>query len=402
MMKEIYKDSGLGKWFSQGAEGDPGWDRYSTSGERIGKCGDAKKGDAYSACLPADKAKKMGKEKVASYVRRKRKAQSDAGDSEKGGETKKGQKPVYVKTEDFKVTKEYLEKMAGNLRKAGFDLRKPINRKKAWDVVGSMAVSRLADKGYIDIEGGEPRQKRESKESAMGFKEFITEQDNTAQVSKSLKAFLKRKYPKATFVVRSKGGKNRLIMVLIKNNSGDPAVLDNKMRADLMKIEYPNSKPSNPENVTYGNISVNMASLGTDTWSSYLADQGINESSVVEKKVINKDLNLGFLVEKTGSPSEIASSIQKLTRKYGWEIRDPSGGVLSIEKKFKKNDKDAYMQCEAEAEEIMYLLPQTRAGSVWGSTSDGVGGAVALSKGVFVMNKSGGDKAALKMLSKMI
>ena len=42
---EVYKDSGLGKWFGKGGKGGVGkggWDRYNTKGERIGKCGDAK------------------------------------------------------------------------------------------------------------------------------------------------------------------------------------------------------------------------------------------------------------------------------------------------------------------------------------------------------------------------
>ncbi len=262
-ISETYKDSGIGKWMSQSAGGSPGWDRYGLDGKKIGKCGDAKEGEAYAACLSPAKAKKLGKKGIASFVRRKRDAQKKSGDSAKGGEEKKGQSPTYVKTEDWsekykrsidcnnpkgfsqkahcagrkkkknneavktridtdlevlvvqnkdgepntyssmedakktakkiqgKVIrgvdgeimvqvlidpsirkhldensknpgKEYYERMADKLRKAGYDLRKPINRKKAWDVIGSMAVSRLADKGYIDIEGGEGRQKRES------------------------------------------------------------------------------------------------------------------------------------------------------------------------------------------------------------------------------------------------
>ena len=43
--KEVYKDSGLGKWFGKGGKGGTskgGWDRYNTKGEKIGKCGDSK------------------------------------------------------------------------------------------------------------------------------------------------------------------------------------------------------------------------------------------------------------------------------------------------------------------------------------------------------------------------
>ena len=50
-------------------------DRYNASGERIGKCGDAPEGAAYSARLSAEKAKQLGKEGRAKFVQRKRDAQ---------------------------------------------------------------------------------------------------------------------------------------------------------------------------------------------------------------------------------------------------------------------------------------------------------------------------------------
>jgi len=101
---EVYADSGLGKWFGKGKKGGVGgggWDRYDAQGNRVGKCGDAKEGDAYSACLSKGKAEKLGKDGRAEFVRRKRDAQRKAGDSKKGGERKKGQKPTKVKTENF-------------------------------------------------------------------------------------------------------------------------------------------------------------------------------------------------------------------------------------------------------------------------------------------------------------
>ena len=100
-MNEVYKDAGLGDWFRKGGGGGKekgGWDRFNASGDRIGKCGDAKKGDAYSACLSAEKAEQLGKKGRADFVKRKRAAQKKAGDKAKGGESKKGQKPVMVKT----------------------------------------------------------------------------------------------------------------------------------------------------------------------------------------------------------------------------------------------------------------------------------------------------------------
>jgi len=95
---EITED--LRDWFGKGSKGGVGgggWDRYNSSGDRIGKCGDAKEGDAYSACLSKEKAEKLGKEGRAAFVKRKRAAQSKGGDAKKGGETTKGQKAIKVK-----------------------------------------------------------------------------------------------------------------------------------------------------------------------------------------------------------------------------------------------------------------------------------------------------------------
>lgn len=91
----------LRAWFGKGGKGGVGgggWDRYNTSGDRVGKCGDAKEGDPYSACLSKEKARKLGKAGRAAFVKRKRAAQSKGGDAKKGGEKSKGQKPIKVKT----------------------------------------------------------------------------------------------------------------------------------------------------------------------------------------------------------------------------------------------------------------------------------------------------------------
>jgi len=91
----------LRNWFGKGKKGGVGgggWDRYNSSGDRVGKCGDANEGDPYSACLSKEKARKLGKSGRASFVRRKRAAQAKGGDAKKGGERSKGQAPIKVKT----------------------------------------------------------------------------------------------------------------------------------------------------------------------------------------------------------------------------------------------------------------------------------------------------------------
>ena len=91
----------LRKWFGKGGSGGTskgGWDRYGSDGQKLGKCGDGKKGGAYAACLSAEKAAKLGPKGRASFVRRKRAAQKKGGDSKKGGNRTKGKKPTYSKT----------------------------------------------------------------------------------------------------------------------------------------------------------------------------------------------------------------------------------------------------------------------------------------------------------------
>jgi hypothetical protein len=97
-LNEVYRKSGLGKWFhDESAGGKPGWDRYNSKGERVGECGDAKKGEPYAACLSKQKAAKLGKEKIGNFVERKRAAQSEAGRGKKGSGGK-GKKPINVDT----------------------------------------------------------------------------------------------------------------------------------------------------------------------------------------------------------------------------------------------------------------------------------------------------------------
>ena len=69
----------LRDWFGKGKKGGAGgggWDRYNTKGERIGKCGDSKKGEGKPKCLSKSKAASLrakgGKKAIAAAVRKKR------------------------------------------------------------------------------------------------------------------------------------------------------------------------------------------------------------------------------------------------------------------------------------------------------------------------------------------
>jgi hypothetical protein len=74
----------LAAWFGKGKKGGAGgggWDRYNTKGERIGKCGDSKKGEGKPKCLSKAKAASLrasgGKKAIANAVKRKRKKDGD-------------------------------------------------------------------------------------------------------------------------------------------------------------------------------------------------------------------------------------------------------------------------------------------------------------------------------------
>ena len=91
----------LRKWFGKGGSGGTtkgGWDRYGSSGQKLGKCGGEKEGGAYAACLSAEKARKLGPKGRATFVNRKRRDQKKAGDTKKGRQKSKGKKPVMSKT----------------------------------------------------------------------------------------------------------------------------------------------------------------------------------------------------------------------------------------------------------------------------------------------------------------
>jgi hypothetical protein len=150
-IEEVYKNSSLGDWFHKdSAGGDPGWDRYNTAGEKVGKCGDSDEGDAYAACLSKSKAQKLGKKGIADFVKRKRAAQKKAGDAKKGGESKKGQKPVNV---DTKANEDVNEESKNE----------PVNKKlwsqalaqarKKFDVFPSAYASAWASKWYKERGG---------------------------------------------------------------------------------------------------------------------------------------------------------------------------------------------------------------------------------------------------------
>lgn len=85
----------------------------------------------------------------------------------------------------------------------------------------------------------------------------------------------------------------------------------------------------------------------------------------------------------------------------GWQVF-VRGDILTIHKTFTPGDNSAYCDADSEYFEVFDLLKSTRAGSVWGTTSDGVGGYSGLTGGYYTANKSGGDKRVLSALNKLL
>ena len=70
-------DEDLRAWFGKGKKGGAGgggWDRYNTKGERIGKCGDSKKGEGKPKCLSKSRAASLrakgGKKAIGAAVKK--------------------------------------------------------------------------------------------------------------------------------------------------------------------------------------------------------------------------------------------------------------------------------------------------------------------------------------------
>lgn len=64
------------------------------------------------------------------------------------------------------------------------------------------------------------------------------------------------------------------------------------------------------------------------------------------------------------------------------------GKVVTISTVFTKGDREAYVTADMTAGDVLSLVP-ARGGSVWGTTSDGVGGYCGRENGYYRLNKSG-------------
>lgn len=81
---------------------------------------------------------------------------------------------------------------------------------------------------------------------------------------------------------------------------------------------------------------------------------------------------------------------------FAYSVR---GEVVTINTVFTAGDREAYVKADMVAGDVLSLVP-AGCGSVWGTTSDGVGGYAGLQGGYYRLNKSGCAKRFVNELSK--
>ncbi len=101
------------------------------------------------------------------------------------------------------------------------------------------------------------------------------------------------------------------------------------------------------------------------------------------------------------TPAAIAAEIKETADRLGWVI-NVRGAILTISKRFTPGSNDELVGCDMEYSSILGKLPRPRPGSDWGTDCGGIGAMTALEQGLFVMNKSGGNKRVLNALARIV
>lgn len=88
-------------------------------------------------------------------------------------------------------------------------------------------------------------------------------------------------------------------------------------------------------------------------------------------------------------------------KRLGWIPTVKSSNVVCIAKSFAPGDTQAFVDCDAQAYDILGMAP-LKGGSVWGTDGGSVGGYVAVRNGQYVLNKSGTGKRFTSALQKIL
>jgi len=95
---------------------------------------------------------------------------------------------------------------------------------------------------------------------------------------------------------------------------------------------------------------------------------------------------------------ELAREFKALCHKYGWKFSTRSSIVIITRT---IADMDEFVDADQEYGFILSSVPQSEAGSVWGTDGGGVGAIAAMRSGLFEMKKSGVSKQFIKELQKI-
>ena len=100
------------------------------------------------------------------------------------------------------------------------------------------------------------------------------------------------------------------------------------------------------------------------------------------------------------NPAELAREFHNACNAHGWTY-SASGDIVTIVKRFTPGDREAYVECDMFAYDILSIAP-LKGGSVWGTDGGSIGGYTGLSGGYYKLNKSGsGGKRFIAELAKL-
>ena len=96
-----------------------------------------------------------------------------------------------------------------------------------------------------------------------------------------------------------------------------------------------------------------------------------------------------------------ANEIKSYADAHGVQL-EVRGSILTASKQFEAGSNQGFTEAESVVSSVIYMLPTTSAGSVWGSDGASVGGFIGLQNGSMKLNVSGGSKLVLNALKKVI
>lgn len=107
------------------------------------------------------------------------------------------------------------------------------------------------------------------------------------------------------------------------------------------------------------------------------------------------------MTTKTLSKNQVmAKEFVDKCKEYGFTY-SISDSVLKVFKTISANSNQDFSEAEAQSYSLLACVPQTKAGSVWGTDGGSIGGLSAIQSGSFHMYKSGCSARVLNAIKKL-